>query len=139
MKHQKQFEHGPLYYLASPYTYKSEDPKEIKTVKAKREFAARRVAALLFKQGIFTFAPIPYNHPWEEFDLPGDWYTWETFDKTFIERMDAVVVLTLDGYKESVGVNAEIEYANSKGIPVYYLNEADVLAGNLPDFLSTGK
>jgi hypothetical protein len=124
--------YGPLYYLASPYSH--DDPK----VKKDRAYRARRVAALLFKQGVFTFAPIPYNEPWEEFDLPGDWLTWEAFDKTYIERMDAVVVLTLSGYKESVGVNAEIKFANEKGIPVYYLKEKDVLSGNLPDFLKKG-
>jgi hypothetical protein len=127
-----QYNHGPLYYLASPYSHKD------KKVQKERAYRARRVAALLFKMGVFTFAPIPYNEPWEEFDLPGDWQTWEAFDKTYIERMDAVVVLTLDGHKESVGVNAEIEFANSIGIPVHFLEESDVLEGNLPDFLKKG-
>jgi hypothetical protein len=114
-----------LYYLASPYTHK--DPKVMK----KRADIVTKAAVDLLRQDVYVFAPIAYNAPWERHDLPGDWTFWEPFDKAFVERMDAVVVLTIDGWKESVGVTAEIEFAKEKNIPVKYLSLEQISNGDI--------
>lgn len=109
-----------VYYLASPYTHKNWK------IKMRRHEAVEKAAVDLLRHGIFTFAPIAYNAPWEKYDLPGDWQFWEKFDKAFVDRMDAVLVLQLDGWKESVGVQAEIAYAKENGIPVEYITEEQI-------------
>ena len=110
----------PVYYLASPYTHKD------KSVQKERAAAVTKAAVDLLKREVFVFAPISYNAPWEQFDLPGDWQFWEKFDKAFVDKMDGVIVFQIPGWKESVGVTAEIEYAKSIGKPVYYLTEEQI-------------
>jgi len=105
-----------LYYLASPYSHKD---REIMNQRAEQ---ATKAAVDLLKLGVVTFAPIPYNCHWEKYNLPSDWGFWQDFDKTFIDHMDAVVVLQLEGWDKSVGVTAEIAYAKEISIPVYYLS-----------------
>jgi nucleoside 2-deoxyribosyltransferase len=114
-----------LYYLASPYSHSDED------VMLDRYQKAEIAAVELLKRGIHSFAPIPYNHPWKKYSVPGDWPFWEAFDKNFVERCDAVLVLTLDGWDKSVGVAAEIAFANEIGIPVYYITFEEVFQNNL--------
>ena len=114
-----------LYYLASPYTHPN------KNVKKRRAEEVTKAAVDLLHLGVYTFAPIAYNAPWEKYHIPGDWAFWEDFDKTFVERCDAILVLKLDGYKESVGVNAEIEFAHEIGIPVYYISVEEIAEGDL--------
>jgi nucleoside 2-deoxyribosyltransferase len=121
----------PLYYLASPYTHSDE------TIKKGRARAVTEAAVKLLKLGVFTFAPIAYNEPWERHDLPGDWGFWCDFDKSFVERCDAgLIVLMLDGWDRSVGVTAEIEFAKELGYPVYYCTQEQVNTGDLSFLLS---
>ena len=115
----------PVYYLASPYTHKDW------RVKKERADAVTKAAVDLLHHGVFCFAPIAYNEPWEKYDLPGDWRFWEKFDKAFIVKMDAIIVLTLDGWDKSVGVTAEVEYAKSINKPVFYLTEEQIETGEL--------
>ena len=115
-----------LYYLASPYTHK--DP----AIKKSRADAVTESAVKLLHLGIFVFAPISYNEPWEKYNLPGDWNFWCEFDKTFVERCDGgVIVLMLDGWDKSVGVTAEIEFAKSCGLPIYYVTQECIKKGDL--------
>lgn len=116
----------PLYYLASPYSHP--DPK----VKKQRAELVTETAVDLLHHGIFVFAPIAYNEPWEKYNLPGDWNFWCEFDKTFVARCDGgVIVLMLDGWEKSIGVTAEIEFATSRGQPVYYATMEQIKSGDL--------
>jgi hypothetical protein len=116
----------PLYYLASPYTHA--DPA-VKKLRAKQVTEA---AIKLLKLGVFSFAPIAYNEPWERHDLPGDWGFWCDFDKTFVERCDGgLIVLMLDGWEKSVGVTEEIQFAKELGRPVFYTTMEQLSVGDL--------
>lgn len=116
----------PIYYLASPYTHKDA------SVRKARAEAATEAAVRLLHQGIFVFAPIPYNEPWEKHNLPGDWAFWCEFDKSFVERCDGgLIVLMIDGWDRSTGVTAEIEFARSLGKPIYYATAEQIEAGDL--------
>lgn len=116
----------PVYYLASPYTHS--DPSVRKT----RAEDATEVAVKLLHHGIFVFAPIPYNEPWEKHNLPGDWAFWCEFDKSFVERCDGgLIVLMLDGWDKSTGVTAEIEFAKQLGKPIYYATKEQVVNGDM--------
>jgi hypothetical protein len=109
-----------MYYLASPYSHPDDSVMEQRFLKA--EWAAVE----LLKENIFCFAPIPYNHPWKKYDVPGDWGFWEKFDKNFVLRCDAVLVLMLPGWDKSVGVGAEIDFAKEQNIPVLYITEEEI-------------
>lgn len=117
-----------MYYLASPYTH---DDIRVRKLRADQ---ATMAAIDLFHQDVFVFAPIPYNAPWEGFDreIRGDWEFWEKFDKAFIDRCEGLIVLTLDGWKESKGVTAEVEYAKKQKKPVVYLSLEQIENGELP-------
>lgn len=115
-----------LYYLASPYSHP--DP----AVKKHRAEMVTESAVDLLHLGVFVFAPISYNEPWEKYNLPGDWQFWQDFDKTFVSRCDGgIIVLMLDGWDKSVGVTAEIEFAKSIGLPVYYTTPQQIKNGDL--------
>ena len=62
------------------------------------------------------------------FGLPPDWSFWARQDEAHLRRCNQVLVLPVDGWKESQGVQAEIEIAKWLGIPVSYVQERDVCA-----------
>ncbi len=104
-----------MIYLASPYSHP--DP----AVREWRFRAACRATASLLRAGEVVFSPIVQSHPLVEFALPTAWTFWELIDRVYLERCDEVVVLMLEGWKESVGVREEIESARSAGKPVRFL------------------
>lgn len=114
-----------IFYLASPYSHAEE------SVMIERFQAAEEAAVKLLKLGIYVFAPIPYNHPWKKYGLPPEFTFWEEFDKTYIDKLDGVIVLTIPGWDASRGVKAEVEYAESKGMPVYFISPEDIKSGTV--------
>ena len=104
-----------MIYLASPYTHL--DP----FIREQRFHEACRAAAAITRAGLVVFSPIAHSHPLVEYGLPTDWGFWQRFDRAYLERCDEVVVLMLDGWKESVGVQAEIRLARELGKPVRFV------------------
>ena len=106
-----------LVYLATPYTHEDKAVEEwrFKMVNAK--------AAELMSQGLIIFSPISHTHPIAlAGDLPVHWEFWETFDKVFLNHSYKLMVLMLDGWKQSRGVAAEIEMATKLGLEIEYIN-----------------
>lgn len=108
-----------MIYLASPYSHP--DP----AVRQQRFEAACRAAAAMIRQGQTVFSPIAHSHAICAFGVPLDWRFWSRHDRRYLEACDEVVVLMLDGWQESVGVQAEIAIARELGKPVTYLRMAD--------------
>lgn len=103
-------------YLACPYSH------ERLTTRIDRFYEANDYAAQLMKQGHIVFSPISHSHPIAiQCDLPGDFGFWEEFDRSFIEWCDQLFVVRLDGWKESIGVQAEIKIAKELGKKVMYI------------------
>lgn len=109
-----------LIYLVSPYTHPD------LAVRQDRFDAACRACVALIAQGFNVFSPIVHSHPLTEHGMGGDWSTWEAIDQDWIDRCDEVHVLTLDGFRSSVGVRAEVEYARSIDKPVVMMAPAAV-------------
>ncbi len=104
-------------YLATPYSHK--DPKIMQT----RFELVNKVAGDLIRHGYIVFSPISHNHVIVKAgNLPTGWDFWLEYDKTFIEWADKVYVLMQDGWKDSVGVNTEIEIAKEFGKPIVYIS-----------------
>ena len=112
-----------MIYLASPYT----DPNP--TVREVRFRDACRAAAGLMRAGHVVFCPVAHSHPMTAFGLPTDWSYWEQCDREFLRRCDELVVLTLDGWRASVGVQAEIRLATELAKPVSFLDPENLTHG----------
>jgi len=103
-----------MIYLASPYTHS--DP----VVRQRRFEAVCRVAAGMIRSGKTVFSPIAHSHALVQYGLPADWGAWEEHDRRFLDACDELVVLTLDGWRESQGVQSEIAIAQELGKPVSF-------------------
>jgi hypothetical protein len=107
---------GELIYLASPYTHK--DPSVVEN----RFKDVSKVAAKLMSDGFYIFSPISHTHPIAMAgSLPGDWQYWEGYDRTIIKNCKCLLVLKMDGWDISKGVQSEIKIAKELGIPVEYM------------------
>lgn len=106
----------PLIYLACPYRH------DERAVRVYRFECVTKVAGELMRQGKVVFSPITHCHPIASaVDLPTTWEYWQYFDRAFLERCSQLVVLCLWGWRESVGVQAEIAMAKELRIPTDYL------------------
>ena len=105
-----------MIYLASPYSHP--DPR----VSERRYELACRAAAQLIRGGEPTFSPIVHSHPLVRFGLPTDWEFWQRNDREHMRCCHQLVVLTLDGWRESRGVQVEIDLAISMDLPIRYLS-----------------
>jgi hypothetical protein len=104
-------------YLAGPYS-----SSDIKLQQTRFE-KLNEAAASLMKKGWIVYSPISHNHPIAtRHDLPTGWSFWGRMDKVFIQHALFVVVLTLPGWKESIGVQAEIELAQDANKLIVYLD-----------------
>lgn len=111
-----------LIYLASPYTSTHE------AVIERRVKQTQFAAAELIEAGHLIFSPVVHSHPLSEhisFDstnTPGAMSEWMDYDKAMIDKADEVWVLCLDGWDESLGVEAEIEHARKQDKPVHFVS-----------------
>lgn len=84
---------------------------------------ANKVASEQYKLGNIVYSPISHSHPIAiQEGLPGGFEFWEKIDFEFIRWADYVLVVKMEGWKESTGVRKEIEYCKSIGKLVYYLD-----------------
>lgn len=104
-------------YLAVPYMHDSSLVREY------RFNAANKAAATLINEGYVVFSPISHSHPIAvDGNIQGlGWETWERQDIAMLRLCKALFVLQLDGWDQSLGVQAEIKEAKRMGIPIYYL------------------
>ena len=108
----------PLVYLASPYSHPE------RSVRAQRFEAVCRAAAKLMNGGVYLYSAISHSHPIAEAgSLPLGWDFWGAYDRAILSCCNKVIVLRLDGWRESKGVQAEIAIAAEQGIPVEYIDE----------------
>lgn len=104
-----------IIYIASPYSHTDV------AVRIERYRRAAQYAANLMLQGVQCFSPIAYGHQFNMiYGLPPDFKYWQDFNDRILLACDEVLVLKLDGYLESRGVQHEIKLADDNGIPVRY-------------------
>lgn len=103
-------------YLACPYTHK---------YPAIRMFRFKKVskfAATLMKEGHLVFSPISHSHQiCVEANLPIDFAYWQELDNSFLEWCTVMIVLKLDGWEDSKGIQEEIKIAQFMGKEVIYM------------------
>ncbi len=103
-------------YLVSPYTH------QLATVRAKQHALAESAFVWLMRQRIWVYSPIVHCHAAAQVhEMPTDFDFWQEYNKALIQSSHGVIVLTIDGWKESKGVNGEIRFAAERGLPIEYL------------------
>jgi hypothetical protein len=60
-----------------------------------------------------------------------NWSAWQKLDSLLVYRCDEVWVLCIDGWRESVGVAAEVRLAKGFGRAVRYVIPRDLERGDL--------
>ena len=105
-----------IVYLAVPYSH----PDLI--VRQARFQTANICAAHLMRQGMHVFSPISHTHPIAlAGQLPLGFDYWGAFDMAFLSVAKRIIVVTVDGWKESVGVTKEIAIADGLGLPISFM------------------
>ena len=101
-------------YLASPYS--SPAP----AVRHLRFRAALDAAARLMADGHVVFSPIAHSHPIEAtcFPDPKPGAFWKAQDEPLLRAASRLIVLQIDGWRESRGIQWEIEVAREIQIPI---------------------
>lgn len=107
----------PLVYLATPYT-KHRDGIGAAFIDA------AKCAAKLVKEHVKVYSPIAHTHPIAIFGGmdPRDHALWLPFDETMMNLSAALVVATMDGWRESYGVNHEIVFFEKARKPIFLLD-----------------
>ena len=101
-----------MIYLSSPYSHP--DP----VVRAARFGSTCRLAAMFESAGDTVYSPVIHGDATADYDVPGD--HWRPH-REMLEACDDVVVLVIDGWEESTGLQAEIDLAEELGKPVLYM------------------
>lgn len=109
-----------MIYLACPYTSLTPEQRDY-------YFSiCCKIAAVLFNEGEFVFAPIVYAHPIaSQHKLPPDWHFWAEFDEKLLSICDEIWILQLPGWETSFGILEEIKIAKRLGITVKYIDPGD--------------
>lgn len=111
----------PIIYLAAPYT----DTQPI--IMEDRYVAMNKITARLITEqdAIVPHSPISYTHRISHHcDPTFDWYEW---DLQYLARCDGMLVVKLDGWKESKGVKKEMEFCMEHGIPFAHSKPDEIL------------
>lgn len=106
-----------LYYLASPYSHP--DP----TVRQDRYEKVNAFAARLSKEyNITVIEPICSGHAKTHLGLSTSFDYWQKSCELFLTHSDGMIVLQLDGWDTSKGVQSEIKFAKEWSIPIVYVH-----------------
>ena len=111
-------------YLANPYSPLNKEAADAELTNHRRRLMEAWVGGMLIKlYGVNPILPIALSAAMSElhhFDT--GFQQWVDNDYDLIRRCDEVWVLMTHGWKESVGVTAEIKYAKELGMPVKYID-----------------
>lgn len=116
-----------MIYLASLFSNgaKSNSGEHREIRKKRYEYTLERLAELKLK-GEFVYSPIVHCYDMSnKFDMSKTYEFWKQNDRHFISKSDKLLVLRMkDSYgdwKQSKGIQDEVNFAESLGIEVEYL------------------
>ena len=114
-----------MIYLASPYSHPDA------AVRHARYEAACDHAVHMLRAGRLVYSPVAHSYPLAERGLPGDWAFWAEHSRAMLARCTGITVLTLPGWEDSVGVQAELAVAANLRIPIVYEAAREPEAGRV--------
>jgi len=106
-----------MIYLASPYTHEDQAIRELRAEQG--NIAAGR---LMIATGECIYSPIAHGHAVYKShgELPLNWEFWQGQCFPMLDLCDSMAVLMLEGYENSVGIMAEVNYIKNLGKEVTY-------------------
>lgn len=103
-----------MIYLASPYSHESA------AIRAERA-AAVTSFVLQHASYAFLYSPIMYFHPATvTYQLPPTFEFWTTVNEAALNASSELWVLTLEGWRESRGIQHELDVARILHLPITY-------------------
>lgn len=108
------------YFMACPYSHPDQSIVEA------RFDACTLAATKMSLAGFPVYSQITISHPMNlsaAKNMSGAKIDWAPIDKVFMDKCDEIIVLELDGWKESGGVQREIEYFKDRGAKVWLFSE----------------
>lgn len=111
-----------LVYLGSPYHSTEERIRRqrVKKVQEALAYFANNTDNLCIYSPISHWSGVADSH-----ELPHDFRFWLQQDFHMIRVSTALWILTIDGWKESYGLEQEMEFAESISKPIVYVEETD--------------
>lgn len=118
-----------IVYLAAPYTKIGQQIDDAVADTAMREArynAVTDVAAQLIEQGEAVYSPITMTHPIDvAMHSKKTSEFWVELDRPHMELCSRIVVLMVDGWDKSAGVQKELEHFASRGIAPEFASPGD--------------
>lgn len=105
-----------MIYLAAPYSA----PTEQETEQRMQVFG--QVASDLIRDGEIVVSPLFCHFIRHYNGLPGDWNYWKRYSETLLVTCNELVIIDMPGWKDSSGVQGEIQIARERNIPCSLYN-----------------
>ena len=105
-----------MIYIAAPYNDLSE------SVINKRMEAVYNMIYTLAIDKKHAITPLFMHEVVRRYKMEQSFDFWESYCFDILSRCDSMIVIMLDGWKDSRGVHSEIDYCKNNGIPISYLN-----------------
>ncbi len=102
-----------VLYLAAPYWH---ERKEVRDFRAN---TARACARRLIEHNCMVYCPFIYSYGLETAPRGGEEY-WRAHSLLMAQRCDEIMIIELDGWKDSAGVMKEIEIFKERGKRLYF-------------------
>ena len=110
-----------MIYVALPYSSPYQPTVELRTK------ICAKYCAILMIQGIHANSPVLAGHLMvAEIQMPSDFKMWGNYSFDMLNRSSELHVLQIPGWKESIGVGKEIEYATELGMKITYISEDEI-------------
>jgi len=105
-----------LIYVAVPFSHDDEK------VMVQRFDAVTLFCGKLIADGYHVYSPITHTWPMAQVtNMRTDWDFWEENCRLYLSKCDKLIVLMLNGWKESKGVQSEIKIAEDLGLEIEYV------------------
>lgn len=100
-------------FLACPYSHADDN------VVQNRFIACNKVAAAIIESGHVVFSQVTMSHPinlvLEKTDKVNIGKMWAPVDAVFLDLMEELIILDLEGWDKSAGIKREIEFYQARG------------------------
>ncbi len=105
-----------FFYLASPYSSHEDSLREA------RYEAAEVCTSWMLRHGIWTYSPIVHCHKLaNRHDLPKDASFWSEYNHAMLRASQGLFILTIPGWRDSIGVCDERAEAESLRLAEYLI------------------
>jgi Domain of unknown function (DUF1937) len=104
-------------YLASPYSHPNPEIMEM------RYAEALRCVGWLISHSVWVYSPIVHCHELAKRNtMPTDAEHWRAYDHAMLQEASRLLILTLEGWEDSKGVNDEVTTAHALGILIHFIS-----------------